>query len=343
MKRLLSLLLIATLALSLTACDETPPTAGNDSPTEAEATPTEEEPTEATPSEEPPSDCTCLVCVPQVFDSLEEEINDFMNEGRARVFPVSNKVNDIDIYYLLGAYLRNYWLCESVARDKMYSDEAWSDFWHFYPWEENNPYTPHYESNRGVKPAQLEEFIREYLNDDFRIESYDYKSKTRLDYKFDWAFDPEKELLVYDAPPMCGGPLYPYLRVSEIREITENEFHVYALRTITEEGYSMYEADFLRYTVTRNANGNLNISSVQSENNSEYAWVVEFNKLRTKLEKDSSFARSSIIELIDADVYFTLCDKCPTESLPKICDTCVKWSIPVILGNKFIENLNLYY
>jgi len=287
--------------------------------------------------------CTCTVCLmEQSTDELE--IISLYAQGILGGLTQFNDINDVDLYRLLYFYGVNDLGCGSQGNEVLWTDEPVAGR-HNYTTEELEKllgYEAWLVSGHGITPALLEKQIREQLNPNFTIANYDYKTDDYTDYGegiHGTKWDANRSMIVQFRYPSCGLPFDSYrIKVEEVRKVG-NEYHVYALRWI---GYDfIYNAEFVRAVFVKNADGSFRVTSMKADTSLAPEWVIEYTELRGKLEKDPALAYKYLREVLDTD-WNTPCsaEYCEIVEPRTICDSCMKWRIPEIMGIMFSSHVN---
>jgi hypothetical protein len=276
--------------------------------------------------------CDCHIC--EAPPRGEESVEDYVK--RVAGLDHFTNVNTLDVRSLIGHYIDAYKVC-----------------WRFAGTPENERYvtiefgyeselSPQGGTGQGVTPVQLEAFVREYINPNFRIESTGFRDKTQAEHDFDWVYDAERDLIFHLSVAMCGA-MFPY-QVHEIMDVTRvgGQYHVTAMRVLQGDRF-LLDVDVTRFVVSRNARGNFNIMSMQIADDVDTPdWVSEYFAYREKLENDLALLYEYINNLVDPDS-ISVCDPewCDL-TIRSRCDGCMRWNVAVVLQVLFRDELRVY-
>ncbi|MCL2754593.1 MAG: hypothetical protein FWD35_02600, partial [Oscillospiraceae bacterium] len=280
--------------------------------------------------------CTCLVC--QMNEATDEiEIVSLHARNILDGLTPFTDINDVDLYRLLWFYgVSNSYHGE--ANDVFWGDEVIPGRHNYTPeeLEELLGFDPGLVSGHGITPALLEKLIREQLNPDFRIASYDYKSN---DNHTVWdegisgtMWDAKRGMIVQFRYPSCAIPFDSYrIEVEDVRKVSSNEYHVYALRFADNSG-SLYNADSVRAVFVKNSDGSFRVTSVTPETSHSPRWLVDYMETHDKFESNPASALAYVEKYHDELSWLFYCDNCS-----QMCESCIQWNWLYVLQAMFSE------
>jgi hypothetical protein len=282
--------------------------------------------------------CDCDACNPPVQPTgFDERLSSFVRTAAA--FEHFTDINNTtDIYLLLALYLNHH---ENMTCWRLDISGSTNERYHNYGCccagtDEMRKISPNGGGGRGVSPANLQAFMRENFNPNFRIDSFDFRSKTQAEWKFDWAYDPNRDLLVLVSAAMCGGPQWYRIDENdnlEIREI-DGQYHVYAQRIDGWYGTLGY-IDVTHFVVEANARGGFRLLSMQPADDSHTPdWIIAFRNLRARFENEPAFLYSRIHEEY-SEPHLCSPDWCDLTAGRTICDVCMQREIPELMTRAF--------
>jgi hypothetical protein len=268
----------------------------------------------------------------------EDEIfADYVQFTMQRLTPFSS-INEQDLFRMMFFFHR----AEMDSYCWRYYDEYVESInstqtMHIYSSEEITELLGHmYSSARGITPAHLQKWVRENINPNFSIESYDYKSLTQPEEMHGIVWDSDRGMIVYYANASCGSSISSpgYINVIDVQK-SGGTYHVYAVRTTAGWGI-LSDIDVVCGTFVKNSSGGFNITSLQPADIAlaPDEWVRDYIALREKLMNDPALAYGYMHEWHENP---RTCD-CDNTTGRTLCDYCILWEIPLILTEMFREH-----
>jgi len=234
------------------------------------------------------------------------------------MMPYFNDIKDVELRTFLQQYFNVYgW---DWSDTDVFSDGAEQ---HHYNNDEVEQLrgSAYFGAVLGVSPARLDNYMQEYFNPDFSIESYDYKN---MPSESGIIWDSERELIVSF---IYGGSPHMW-RSSHIIEISEPEtgiYSVYALKVEWGEGYYITNMEYIRCVFTRNVNGNFNIMYKRLVPQNEYPeWLSAFLAFMDIIcnDVDVAYEYAVVFDVFAEMNEMRSCWDC-NESPRNLCDGCI--------------------